>query len=178
MYCKIVIFERRSMYGVAFLFRNCKIMETSTLDIINLRCDFTVLNIDRFHWNFAGFVFATNVIPWRGVAAAFREVQKKSCQPTIQSSMLSRPKCWNQTCAVTGTHCPKSKGPHDKITVGVQDPQDPTRKHDLKIQSPWDSVTKWNVTSKIRRISKINVQYPICFGCHNKKVLRCNIHRI
>ena len=49
------------MCGVMFLFTNCKTMETSTPDITNFRDDEAALNINRFHWNFAGFVFAINL---------------------------------------------------------------------------------------------------------------------
>ena len=49
------------MYGVTFLFTNCKTMETSTPNIINFRGDEAALNIDQFYRNFAGFVFATKL---------------------------------------------------------------------------------------------------------------------
>ena len=47
------------MYGVTFLFSNCKTIETSTPATLNFRGDEAALNINQFHWNFAGFVFAT-----------------------------------------------------------------------------------------------------------------------
>ena len=49
------------MYGVTFLFSNCKAMETATPHIIHFRGDEAALNINRFYSNFASFVFATNL---------------------------------------------------------------------------------------------------------------------
>ena len=39
--------QRRPMYGVTFLFSNCKALDTSTPNIINFRGDEAALNINR-----------------------------------------------------------------------------------------------------------------------------------
>ena len=52
-------------------------METSTLNIINFRGDEATLNINPSYWNFAGFLFATNLTLWRGVAVTFQKFEKQ-----------------------------------------------------------------------------------------------------
>ena len=61
------------MYGVTFLFSNCKTMWTSTPNRITFRGDAASLNINRFYWNFAGFAFAFNITLWRSVAVTFQK---------------------------------------------------------------------------------------------------------
>ena len=75
-YHKTVITERRSMYGVTFLFFDCKTVETSTPDVINFRGDEETLNINRFYWNLSGFVFATSLTLWRAVTVTFQKFEK------------------------------------------------------------------------------------------------------
>ena len=67
--------QRRSMHGVTLLFPHCKTMESSMLDI-NFRKFETALNINWFHWNFAGFVFTTSRTLWRCVTVTFPKAEK------------------------------------------------------------------------------------------------------
>ena len=70
-----VITQRYSLYDDSFLFPSCKTMKTSTPESIKFRGDEAVLNINRFNWNFIGFVFATNLTLRRGVNPFFESRQ-------------------------------------------------------------------------------------------------------
>ena len=71
-------------------------MEISMPDMINLRGNEAVLNIDQLLWNFAEFIFAINFTPWRGVIITFWKAEN-SCQCNLET--------WNWIANIVAIAC-------------------------------------------------------------------------